>query len=80
MRGEISQDSAEKHARGFSYRDIKLVEMQGIPDSSFEESNEHGGGTHFIGTSPKVLPQASNDEQAKSGGEESMLGSDIHLL
>ena len=54
--------------------------MQGIPNSSFEESNEHGGGIHFIGTSPKVLPQAINYEKAKSGGEESMLGSDIHLL
>lgn len=80
MRGEISQDSSEKHARDFSFKDIKLMEMQVIPDSSLEGSNEHGGGTHVIGTSPKVLSQACNDEQAKSVDEESMLGSDRHLL
>lgn len=79
-RGEISQDNAERDAKDVSCNDIVLVEMQGIPDSSLEEGDEHGGGKHVIEASPKSPSQASNEEQAKNGGEESMLGSDKHLL
>jgi hypothetical protein len=80
MRGEISQDNAERDAKDVSCNDIVLVEMQGIPDSSLEEGDEHGGGKHVIEASPKSLSQACNEEKEKNGGEESTLGSDKHLL
>jgi hypothetical protein len=79
-RGEISQDNAERDAKDVSCNDIVLVEMQGIPDSSLEEGDEHGGGKHVIEASPKSLSQACNEEKENNGGGEITLGSDKHLL
>lgn len=76
MRAEIGQCNAEKHAENVSCKDIMLVENQGIPDSSLEEGNEHGGGKHFIEASPESLSQTCDDDQARNGGVESMQGSD----
>lgn len=75
MRAEIVQCNAEKHAENVSCKDIMLVEKKGIPDSSLEEGDEHGGGKHFIEASLDSLSQTCDDEQARNGGVESMQGS-----